>query len=259
MSSRNKDKDVSKVTKEIIKNRTDLHADVSTLFNLVRDGEKKKVVKHIKKDLNVVSRQYQGGWYGGNNSLLHVAAYWGRLDITKELVKYGCDIEAKTNAGYTPLMVACVCGYADVCKYLLDKGANILHCENFERSCSDLMHSSIVNDIEEYFIRKTQAKAQAATKDLDNDEDSVVSQLSLEEQEKVNAEKKEKEKERVLEKFNKVDVDGSGALDSEELYQVCADLGLQLDEEELEAALAILDENGDGSISFEEFYDWWGS
>jgi len=34
-------------------------------------------------------------------------------------------------------------------------------------------------------------------------------------------------------------------------------LGTNLNTEELEAALLILDESGDGQISFDEFADWW--
>jgi Ca2+-binding EF-hand superfamily protein len=34
-------------------------------------------------------------------------------------------------------------------------------------------------------------------------------------------------------------------------------LGTKLKPDELEAALLILDESGDGNISYEEFAEWW--
>jgi Ca2+-binding EF-hand superfamily protein len=41
------------------------------------------------------------------------------------------------------------------------------------------------------------------------------------------------------------------------LAAFCESLGTKLTSEELEAALLILDESGDGNISYEEFAEWW--
>ena len=57
--------------------------------------------------------------------------------------------------------------------------------------------------------------------------------------------------------FDKCDLDNSGYLDSKEVAMVCRELGTVLDKKELEGALALLDANGDGKVSFEEFKDWY--
>lgn len=58
-------------------------------------------------------------------------------------------------------------------------------------------------------------------------------------------------------KFIEFDEDGSGTLSTAELAQLCANLGSNLSHNELEAALFVLDANGDGQVSFEEFLQWW--
>lgn len=246
----------------IIENRTLLNADMVNLVNSIRDNELSRMLKILKADKNVVYRHYPKGWYGGRNTLLHVACYFNRGEIALKLLEHGCDIEARTGAGYTPLMIACTCGYSQLAIELLEKGADIQAKENNKRSVGDLMHSSIIGDIEYYYneterIREeARQRAEAAEREAKEEEE----RLKRLEEEKVEAEKAaklEEEKARIKARFDEADKDGGGTLDAAELREVCADLGLILDDDELEAALAILDENGDGDISLEEFYDWW--
>ena len=57
--------------------------------------------------------------------------------------------------------------------------------------------------------------------------------------------------------FGRVDADGSGSIDVDELASLCAALGRQLTADEQQAVLAKLDADANGSISFEEFSAWW--
>jgi len=57
--------------------------------------------------------------------------------------------------------------------------------------------------------------------------------------------------------FAKYDRDGSGDIDARELALVLEDLGVEANEERLREAFALLDANGDGIISFDEFAGWW--
>jgi hypothetical protein len=57
--------------------------------------------------------------------------------------------------------------------------------------------------------------------------------------------------------FAKYDKDGSGDIDARELALVLEDLGVEANEERLREAFALLDANGDGIISFDEFAGWW--
>ena len=57
--------------------------------------------------------------------------------------------------------------------------------------------------------------------------------------------------------FNKYDTDKSGELDMDEFEQFCIDLGESYTPEQLEVALGEIDDDGNGTIDFEEFYKWW--
>mmetsp|Transcript_121 Transcript_121/g.211 ORF Transcript_121/g.211 Transcript_121/m.211 type:complete len:537 (-) Transcript_121:3610-5220(-) len=57
--------------------------------------------------------------------------------------------------------------------------------------------------------------------------------------------------------FERYDRDRSGDIDSSELAVVLADLGVEVTDAALKEAFQLLDANGDGRISFEEFGRWW--
>jgi len=57
--------------------------------------------------------------------------------------------------------------------------------------------------------------------------------------------------------FARYDRDTSGTIDAHELSYILDDLGVEVTEERLHEAFSVLDRNGDGVISFEEFSDWW--
>jgi hypothetical protein len=59
--------------------------------------------------------------------------------------------------------------------------------------------------------------------------------------------------------FAKFDLDGTGDIDKDELYNLSAELGAPLDEDGLNAALKDLDLNGDGVIDYQEFRRWYYS
>ena len=64
--------------------------------------------------------------------------------------------------------------------------------------------------------------------------------------------------ERVREVFDTMDVDHSGSLDRDEIAQLVESMaGDLLSEEDLDGALAPMDLDGDGTVDFSEFYDWW--
>jgi len=52
---------------------------------------------------------------------------------------------------------------------------------------------------------------------------------------------------------------GDQKLDIKELGQLCIDLGTLLSDQELEAALMMLDSNRNGTVEFDEFKRWWQS
>ena len=57
--------------------------------------------------------------------------------------------------------------------------------------------------------------------------------------------------------FKAADKDRTGSLTPAELADLCKSLGSELDQNELEAAMACLDTDGSGVIKYGEFYTWW--
>ena len=56
--------------------------------------------------------------------------------------------------------------------------------------------------------------------------------------------------------FTQFDADGGGTIDSEELRELLASLGMHMDDEQLEECLVSLDEDGSGDIDEQEFTNW---
>ncbi len=64
-------------------------------------------------------------------------------------------------------------------------------------------------------------------------------------------------KQRVRQVFNLFDTDGSGEIDAKEFHDLIYSMGKIMTDEEVAKYLAVLDRDGNGSISFDEFFDWW--
>ena len=69
--------------------------------------------------------------------------------------------------------------------------------------------------------------------------------------------RKKAEKKQLKVVWKRVDVDGGGTLDREELHQVLIKMGKNLTEEQLDSTMRQVDEDGSGEVEFEEFSRWW--
>lgn len=69
--------------------------------------------------------------------------------------------------------------------------------------------------------------------------------------------KEERRVDEVREVFELYDVDGSGAIDAEELRAIMNELAIPLTDAELNAALDEMDEDGSGEVEFDEFLGWY--
>jgi EF-hand domain pair len=58
-------------------------------------------------------------------------------------------------------------------------------------------------------------------------------------------------------RFRAYDANKNGELDSQELAKMCLSLGTTLTRNELESALFLLDKDGNGQVSEQEFLDWY--
>jgi len=59
--------------------------------------------------------------------------------------------------------------------------------------------------------------------------------------------------------FNKYDKDQDGSISSNELHALCMEMGYELKPEQLEVAIKVMDNDGNGTIEFDEFEKWWNS
>lgn len=57
--------------------------------------------------------------------------------------------------------------------------------------------------------------------------------------------------------FQEADADGSGGLDHEEVATLARNLGRPLSEQELNEAMEEMDEDGGGTVDFDEFFHWY--
>ena len=57
--------------------------------------------------------------------------------------------------------------------------------------------------------------------------------------------------------FNALDEDGSGALDSLELGQLCQRLGIAMGQDDIAAAMEDMDQDGNGEVEYAEFELWY--
>eukprot|EP01062_Namystynia_karyoxenos_P056440 TRINITY_DN47405_c0_g1_i1.p1 TRINITY_DN47405_c0_g1~~TRINITY_DN47405_c0_g1_i1.p1 ORF type:complete len:608 (+),score=198.84 TRINITY_DN47405_c0_g1_i1:82-1824(+) len=68
----------------------------------------------------------------------------------------------------------------------------------------------------------------------------------------------EKEQKQIRKAFDTFDKDGSGKIDLAELRKVARELNHEMTEEEAGESMKLLDVNGDGTLDWAEFLNWWG-
>jgi ankyrin repeat protein len=96
-------------------------------------------------DVNAVADDFFG------NTALHKASDRGHVQVVKELLGHGADVNVKDNNIWTPLHFACWKGHAQVFKELVDHGADIEAKDNDGRTplhCACLTgHVAVVNEL----------------------------------------------------------------------------------------------------------------
>ena len=59
--------------------------------------------------------------------------------------------------------------------------------------------------------------------------------------------------------FDSVDTDNSGFIEADEFQRLCRKLDATMSANDIKLAMNVLDDSGDGKISFEEFSNWWAA
>jgi hypothetical protein len=78
-------------------------------------------------------------------------------------------------------------------------------------------------------------------------------------QKRKNMNASEKKRDEVLQTFEGFDIDNSSTIDAEEFAAVMKELCVPMSEEQLGDAMAKIDDDDSGQLSFTEFYEWWAS
>ena len=60
---------------------------------------------------------------GTGRSALHLASWFGHLQLVQILLDYKAEINLQENEGHTPLHLACWFGYIKICELLVKKNA----------------------------------------------------------------------------------------------------------------------------------------
>lgn len=76
------------------------------------------------------------------DNMLHIATRKKDINDIKSLLKYGINIDAQGDLGYTALQYACINGYQDVVELLLYYGANPKIRNEFGETALDIVFSS---------------------------------------------------------------------------------------------------------------------
>ena len=95
-------------------------AGITPLMNFALNEDEQAVKFFAKSGSAVVNQKNVGG-----ASALHIAARKGNLEICKILVDNGADVNSSDNEGWTPLMRAAISENVDLIKLLINSGADI--------------------------------------------------------------------------------------------------------------------------------------
>jgi Ankyrin repeats (many copies) len=93
----------------------------SVVGDIREDGEAATLQKWIARHPREINKQF-GAFC---QTLLHMAAEWGREDLADLLIAGGADVEARNESDERPLHVAATYGRPTVVKLLLSKGADV--------------------------------------------------------------------------------------------------------------------------------------
>ncbi|XP_041090994.1 ankyrin repeat and protein kinase domain-containing protein 1 [Polyodon spathula] len=94
------------------------------------EGSEKDIISTMtKRDLSifkkVLKEEHVTMVFEDNYSLLHYALATGDTEIVKEVLSFGSKVDSQSVNGYTPLIIAALYKYLDLCSLLIEHKANV--------------------------------------------------------------------------------------------------------------------------------------
>ncbi|GIY31604.1 hypothetical protein CEXT_499351 [Caerostris extrusa] len=112
----------------------DKEADVFTKENNKKSTTGRRLVNHRLDIVKILIQEKECGasFKINGNTLLHLLAAVGSLEMTKYFVDNGADVHAKDSTGYKPVHVAAVSGFKEIVEFYLDGGIHVsdLGCDH---------------------------------------------------------------------------------------------------------------------------------
>ena len=118
------------------------------IFSLIFFNNLIEVITLIQSDPGAV--RVEASSERSHETPLHTASQLGYIEICRYLLDHGADVNSKDSLGATPLHVSCRNGQAEVTKLLLSRGANvegIVGNENFGNRKVAYISIIVVNDV----------------------------------------------------------------------------------------------------------------
>ena len=152
---------------------------VSDIFEYIRNNDLESVKKLIESDNTLLEI---GNYL--SYTPLHIATFYGHIDIIKYLVECGADIETKDNDGNTPLYSSSYKGRLDVVKYLISVGVDIESKNNYDDTPLHIASVRYHIKIVEYLLSKgadpyIKNKYGDTTVDLYRDKEKILNLIRM--------------------------------------------------------------------------------
>ncbi|CAJ0580035.1 unnamed protein product, partial [Mesorhabditis spiculigera] len=108
-------------------------AQTQDIFDAIDKGQFEEVEKRLKAGIDVNCLDKNG------MTPLSMAAYKGNEDLCKLLLQHGADVNSKKHEhGYTPLMFAALAGKPNLCRLLMDFGAYPAATNNIGKTACEM-------------------------------------------------------------------------------------------------------------------------
>lgn len=139
------------------------------LCKLAEEGEKDL----LEIDLMDLDRKQIPGYRDDRgNSILHVAATHGRLEVVQMLLEeYGLAVNPRDSKGWTPIAVAAFHGHKKLCQFLMSKKADPQIANAYRKDAFDVAKDDEIKEVLTAGVDRTEAAPSSSTPGVEEPEE----------------------------------------------------------------------------------------